>query len=83
MKVSEKLEVVKQYIASKPGHELNRWGHVHLEARGREYRFKFLTNVVRKEIKVRYDDGSSSWMRVKTYNINDAYKNLVNKQLVA
>lgn len=83
MKVSEKLEVVKQYIASKPGHELNRWGHVHLEARGREYRFKFLTNVVRKEIKVRYVDGSSSWMRVKTYNINDAYKNLVNKQLVA
>lgn len=83
MKVAEKLEVVKNYVAGKTGHTVNRYGHIHVESQGREYRYKFLTNVMRKEVKVRYDDGSTSWMRVNSYNINDAYKNLVNTKLVA
>lgn len=82
MLVAEKLEAVRDYIASKPGHERNRWGHVHVEANGKEYRYKFMTNVIRKELKIKYEDGSSGWIRIKSYNISDAYKNLVNKDLI-
>lgn len=82
MLVAEKLETVRNYIASKPGHELDRWGHIKYEQNGREYRFKFMTNVIRKEGRVKYDDGSKGWIRLKTYNVSDAYKTLRFKRLI-
>ncbi len=82
MNNAEMMDGVRASIASRQGVEADRWGHVRFKKNNRDYRFKFLKNVIRYEVLVRHEHGSPDWIRIKSYPVGSAYANLKKQGLL-
>ena len=81
MNIEQKRDLVRNALVNNnSGHVADRWGHVHYTSTetGRDYRYKFMKNVIRLEAPVRYD-GSKGWIRLKSYNVSKVYAAMVKK----
>jgi len=83
MNNAEKVKLVREYIAESKGATVDRWGHVKFSKNNKEYRYKFMKNVFRFEVKVHHDHGAPDWVRIKSYNITDSYRVLKSKKLIS
>ena len=64
MKSKMTKEQFKEW-AKERGWQEDQWGHFQKTVGDREYRFKISKTHVRYEVKVRYDEGGSDWVRVR------------------
>lgn len=53
------------------GWQQDKWGYLHKEFNGRQYRFKVSNIAVRYEVKVSYDSGGSDWVRLNSGYFKD------------
>lgn len=82
MNNAEMIDAVRASVAKRQGVPVDRYGHVRFKKNNRDYRFKFMKNVIRYEVLVRHEHGSPDWVRIQSYPVKTSYANLKKKGLL-
>ena len=75
MKKNDKRKILIEHFES-IGFERDAWGNYKKMRDGKLVRIKFMTQVARFEVKI-----GERWIRLKSYNINQAVKTLTKSQV--
>lgn len=78
MNNEEKIVALRHHFSTKLNAPVDRFGHIKYKKNGRLYRYKFLTNVIRREVQVihartKYSPQTKEWVRVQSIGVSRAY----------